>query len=86
LGSFFCRIAQYSGQPEVIQHFAIDMSAAYARVVSDNRGNARVVYDKFQVIQNLVAACEQVREAESRADAVKRDRLERTRRMWLKNP
>jgi hypothetical protein len=33
----------------------------------------------------VVEACDQVRKAESRADAGKRDRLERTRWMWLKN-
>jgi transposase len=61
------------------------MSAAYAKGVRDNIGNAQVVYDKFHVIHNVVDACDQVRKAESRADAGKRDRLERTRWMWLKN-
>jgi transposase len=44
-----------------------------------------MVYDKFHVIQNVVEACDQVRKAESRADTGKRDRLERTQWMWLKN-
>ncbi len=61
------------------------MSAAYTKGMSDNLGNAQVVYDKFHVIQNVVEACDQVRKAESRADAGKRDRLERARWMWLKN-
>ena len=61
------------------------MSAAYAKGVSDNLGNAQVVYDKFHVIQNVVEACDQVGKAESRADARKRNRFERTRWMWLKN-
>ena len=39
-----------------------------------------------KAIQNVVGACDQVRKAESRADAGKRDRLERTRWMWLTNP
>jgi transposase len=64
---------------------AIDISTSYTKGVSDNLGNARVVYDKFHVIQNVVEACHQVRKAESRADAGKRDRLEPTRWMWLMN-
>lgn len=43
------------------------------------------VYDKFHVIQYVVEACDQIRKIESRADAGKRDQLERTRWMWLKN-
>ena len=39
-----------------------------------------------KAIQNVVGACDQVRKAENRADAGKRDRLERTRWMWLTNP
>jgi len=61
------------------------MSVAYIKGVSDNLGNAQVVYDKFHVIQYGVEACDQIRKIESRADAGKRDQLERTRWMWLKN-
>ena len=53
--------------------------------MSDNFGNARVVYDKFYVIQNIVEACDKVREVENRADTGNRDRFVRTRWMWLKN-
>ena len=53
--------------------------------VSDNLGNVPVVYDKFQVIKNVVEAFDLVRKAESWADAGKRTRLVRTRWMWLKN-
>ncbi len=68
-----------------IQCVAIDISAAYVKGVCDNFGNAQVVYDKFHVIQNFMEACDQVRKAESRSNAGKRDLLERTRWMWLKN-
>ena len=61
------------------------MSPAYIKGVSDNLGNAQVVFDKFLVIQNVVEACDQIRKIESRADAGKRDLLERTGWMWLKN-
>jgi transposase len=67
-------LLRHNGHPKAIQHVAIDMSAAYAKGVSDNLGNARVVYDKFHVIQNVVEACDQVGTAESLAKAVKVDR------------
>ena len=79
------KLLRHNGHPKAIQHVAIDMSAAYTKGVSDNLGNARGVYDKFHVIQNVVEACDQIRKIESRADAGKRDLLERTRWMWLKN-
>ena len=71
---------------KAIQPAAIDMSAADTQGMNGNLGNARVVYDKFHVIQNVVEACDQVRKAESWADAGRREQLERTRWMWLKNP
>jgi transposase len=83
--AFAAELLRHNGHPKAIQHVAIEMSAACTKGVSDNLGNARVVYDKFHVIQNVVEACDQVREAESRADAGKLDRLERTRWMWIKN-
>ena len=61
------------------------MSAACTKGVSDNFGNAWVLYDKFHFIQNVAEACNQVPEGESRADTGKKDWLERTRWMWLKN-
>ncbi len=83
--AFAAELLRHNGHPKAIQHVAIEMSAASTKGVSDNLGNARVVYDKFHVIQNVVEACDQVRKAESRSDARKRDRLERTRWMWLQN-
>jgi transposase len=77
-GEFAAELLLHNGHPEAIQHVAIDMSAAYTNVVSDNLGNSRVVYDKFHAIQSVVAACNFVRNAEIRADAGKRDRLECT--------
>ncbi len=76
---------RHNGHPKAIQHVAIDIITAYTKEVSDNLGNARVMYDKFHVIQNVVEVCDKVRKAEKRADAGKVDRLERTRWIWLKN-
>jgi transposase len=83
--AFAAELLRHIGHPKAIQHVAIDMSAAYAKGVSDNLGNVQVVYDKLHVIQNVVEACDQVRKAESRADAGNRDRLKRIRWMWFKN-
>jgi transposase len=83
--AFAAVLLRQNGHPEAIQHVAIDLSAAYAKGVSDNLGNTQVVYEKFQFIQNVMEACAQVRKVESRADAGKLDRLERTRWMGLKN-
>jgi len=83
--AFAGELLRHNGHPKAIRYAAIDMSAAYIKGVSDNLGNAQVVYDKFHVIQYGVEACDQIRKIESRADAGKRDQLERTRWMWLKN-
>ncbi len=83
--AFAAELLRHNGHPKAIQHVAIDMSAAYAKGVIDNFGNARVVYDKSHVIQNVEKACAKVRKAESHTDAGKRNRLERTRWMRLKN-
>ena len=83
--AFAAELLRHNGHPKAIQYVAIDMSAAYIKGVSANFGNAQVVYDKFHVIQNVVEACDQVRKAESRSNDGKRDLLERTRWMWLKN-
>ena len=83
--AFAEELLRHNGHPKAIQHLAIDMSAAYAKGVSNNLGNAQVVYDKFHVIQNVVEACDQVRKAESRADNGRQDRLDRPPWLWLKN-
>ena len=83
--AFAAELLRHNGHPKAIRRVAIDMSAAYTKGVASNLGNAQVVYDKFHVIQNVVEACDQVRKVESRSDADKRELLERTRWMWLKN-
>ncbi len=54
--AFAAELLRQNGHPKAIQHVAIDMSAAYTKGVSDNLGNAQVVYDKFHIIQNVVEA------------------------------
>jgi transposase len=84
--AFAAELPRHNGHPKAIQHVAIDMSGAYIKGVAENLGNARVVYDKFHVIQNVVEACDQVRKLESRTDAASRERLEKTLWIWRKNP
>jgi transposase len=78
-------LLRYNNHPKAIQHGATNMSAAYTKGVSDNLGNARVVYEKFHVIQSVVEAFDDERKAKSPADAGKRGQLKRKRSMWLKN-
>jgi hypothetical protein len=47
--------------------------------------DTRVICEEFDVIQNVVEACDQVRKAESRSNAGKQDMLTRKRWIWLKN-
>ena len=56
--AFAAELLRHNGQPKAIRRVAIDMSAAYTKGVASNLGNAQVVYDKFNVIQNVVEACE----------------------------
>ena len=48
---------------------ATEKCAAYTKCIIDNLRNARVVYDKFNVTQNVVEGCNQIRKAENWADA-----------------
>lgn len=83
---FAAELLRHNGHPKAITQAAIDMSAAYAKGVRENFGNARIVYDKFHVVQNVVEACDKVRKSESRLNPESQERLERTRWLWRKNP
>jgi hypothetical protein len=72
LAVFAGRLLRHSGQLEASQHVAIDLSVAKTKGVSYNFGNARVVYYKYRVMQNVVVACHQgseVREPHRRSKA-----------------
>lgn len=84
--AFAAELLGHNGHPKAITQVAIDMSAAYAKGVRENFGNAQIVYDKFHVIQTVVEACDQIRKAESALNAESQERLERTRWLWRKNP
>jgi transposase len=79
-------LGKHDGHPKAITMVAIDMSPAYAKGVRENLGNARIVFDKFHVVSQVVQAVDEVRRKEARADAQAREQLERTSWLWRKNP
>jgi transposase len=81
--AFTAELLRHNGHPKAIPHVAIEISAVLAKRVSDNFKTARVVYDNFHVIQNVVEASDEVRKGESRFDAGKRALFKRPR--WLKD-
>lgn len=83
---FAAQLLKHNGHPKAITQVAIDMSPAYIKGVRENFGNARVVFDKFHVVSQVVAAVEEVRRKEARQDAQAREQLERTSWLWRKNP
>jgi transposase len=84
--AFAAGLLRHNWHPKAFRRVPIDISAAYTKGVASNLGKVQVVDDKFHVIQNVVEACDQVRKAENRSNAAKRELLERTRWKWLKNP
>lgn len=56
--TFFQELLLHNAHLKATQHLAIDIKAADTKGVSDHFRNARVVCDKFHVIQNVVKACD----------------------------
>lgn len=56
--AFATELLRHNGNLKAIRHVAIDMSAAYTGGVNDNFGNARIVDNKFQILNDLVEACD----------------------------
>ena len=48
---FAQELQAHNGHPKAITQVAIDMSPAYVKGVRENFGRARLVFDKFHVIQ-----------------------------------
>jgi len=80
------QLSQHNGHPKAVTQIAIDMSPAYMKGIRENFGNAQIVFDKFHVVSQVVAALEEVRRKEARHNAEARQQLERTRWLWRKNP
>jgi hypothetical protein len=74
------------GYPEAIQQRGIDMQSGLHNGVGVHLRSVRLVQNRLHVIQTGVDAFGQVRRAEIRGDARRRELLGRIRWMWRKNP
>jgi transposase len=83
---FAQELQAHNGHPKAITQVAIDMSRAYIRGVADNFGNARLVFDKFHVIQEANEGVESVRRLEVQEDEAKRRQLAKSQWIFRKNP
>jgi len=84
--AFVDELIKHNGHPKAITQAAIDMSPAYIRGVEDNLGNAKIVFDKFHVIKQVVEAVSEVRRLEVQEDPAARTHLAKTMWIWNKNP
>jgi hypothetical protein len=84
-GKFGGKLLRHNGNPVAIQYAAAVMSTSCTKGVVNDIGDAQLVYGKFHASQKVVKACDQVRKAESRADGGKRNWLERTQWIWIKD-
>ena len=84
--NFADELSKHNGHPHAVTQVSIDMSPAYRRGVEDNFRNAKMVFDKFHVIQHCGEAVDAVRRLESNLDAGRKKELKESRWIWLKNP
>ena len=61
----------HGGRPEQIEHVCMDMSAAYAKGVSESLPQAQVSYDRFHVVALANEAMDEVRSAEWKQEAAR---------------
>ena len=69
LGAFAEDMRAHGGDPATIEHACIDMSAAYAKGISQSLPNAQISYDRFHVVALANAAMDEVRREEMRSSA-----------------
>jgi transposase len=79
-------LLEHNGDPRAIKQASMDMSPAYIKGAEENCRNAEIILDKFHVIRGACDAVDEVRRAESRHDAEKKERLKETMWLWRKNP
>ena len=68
--------------PEQIEYIAMDMSPAFISGASEHFPTAKIVFDKFHVIQMMNNTIDDVRRKEYKTNKT----LGKTRFIWLKNP
>jgi transposase len=76
----------HNGHPKSVTQVAIDMSRAYAKGARENFGNAKLVFDKFHVIQETNEGVEKVRRLETQQDELKGQQLAKSQWIFRKNP
>lgn len=69
LATFADDMRAHGGDPAMIEHACIDMSAAYAKGISQSLPNAQISYDRFHVIALANTAMDEVRREEMRSSA-----------------
>jgi len=84
--AFVDALLKHNGHPKSITQAAIDMSPAYIKGVTENLGNAQIVFDKFHVIKQVVEGVTQVRRLEAQTDPIAREQLAGTLWIFNKNP
>jgi transposase len=76
----------HNGHPKAITQAAIDMSPAYVKGVRENFGNAKLVFDKFHVLQEANEGVDSVRRLEAHQDEGKAGQLAKSQWIFRKNP
>jgi len=79
---FLDDLVVHHGKPSNITKFCSDMSPAFIKGVTDNFANAHLTFDKFNIMQVINKAVDEVRRQEQQ----ERSELIKTRYIWLKNP
>lgn len=85
LGRFFALIG--SEERNRIEVVSMDMDAAFEKAVREHLPNAKIVFDRFHVVQLLGKAVDEVRREQARAlEPEEKSHLKRSRFALLKNP
>lgn len=74
---------EHGGNHDKVENFCCDMSPAFIRGITDNFPKAQITFDKFNLIQTVNKAVDEVRRNERKSQP---ELLKRTRFLWLKNP
>jgi transposase len=85
--AFVQTLEKHHGDRRAITQASMDMSAGYQKGAKENCRNARIVFDKFHLIAQLIKKVDQVRRAEVRVGGPGVwEALHKTKWIWLKNP
>jgi len=72
----------HNAEPEQIEEFCIDMSAAFRKGITETFPQAEITYDKFHIMKLIGEAVDAVRREEQK----QRPELTGSRYVWIKNP